>query len=35
MTWAYLALPTGALFCVLGIIGCLIDPRRQELETAQ
>ena len=35
MTWAYLALPTGGLFCVLGIIGCLIDPRRQELETAQ
>lgn len=35
MTWAYLALPVGGLFCVLGIVGCLIDPRRQELETAQ
>ncbi len=35
MTWPYLALPVGGLFCVLGIIGCLIDPRRQELETAQ
>jgi len=35
MTWAYLAVPVGGLFCVLGIIGCLIDPRRQELETAQ
>jgi TRAP-type C4-dicarboxylate transport system permease small subunit len=34
MTWAYLALPVGGLFCVLGIIGSLIDPRRQELETA-
>jgi TRAP-type C4-dicarboxylate transport system permease small subunit len=34
MTWAYLALPVGGLFCVLGIVGCLIDPRRHELETA-
>jgi len=35
MTWAYLALPIGGLFCVPGIIGCLLDPRRHELETAQ
>ena len=35
MTWAYLALPAGGLFCVLGIVGCLVDPRRHELETAQ
>lgn len=35
MTWAYLALPVGGLFSVLGIVGCLVDPRRQELETAQ
>ena len=35
MTWAYLALPVGALFCVLGIVGCLLEPRRHELETAQ
>jgi len=35
MTWAYLALPTGGVFCVFGIIGCLLDPRRHELETAQ
>ena len=35
MTWAYLALPIGGLFCVLGIIGCLLEPRRHELETAQ
>ncbi len=34
MTWAYLAVPVGALFCVLGIVACLIDPRRHELETA-
>jgi TRAP-type C4-dicarboxylate transport system permease small subunit len=35
MTWAYLAVPVGALFCILGIIGCLLEPRRNELETAQ
>ncbi len=34
MTWAYLAVPVGALFCVLGVVACLIDPRRHELETA-
>lgn len=35
MTWAYLAVPVGAVFCALGIIGCLIEPRRHDLETAQ
>ncbi len=35
MFWGYLALPVGALFCVLGIIGNLLDPQRHELETAQ
>jgi TRAP-type C4-dicarboxylate transport system permease small subunit len=35
MFWGYLALPVGALFCVLGIIGNLADPKREELETAQ
>jgi TRAP-type C4-dicarboxylate transport system permease small subunit len=35
MFWGYLALPVGALFSVLGIIGNLIDPQRTELETAQ
>lgn len=35
MFWGYLALPVGALFCILGIIGNLIDPKRLELETAQ
>ena len=35
MFWGYLALPVGAVFCILGIIGNLIDPKRMELETAQ
>lgn len=35
MFWGYLALPVGALFCILGIIGNLLDPQRHELETAQ
>ena len=34
MFWAYLALPVGGLFCVIGIIGNLFDPVRMELETA-
>jgi TRAP-type C4-dicarboxylate transport system permease small subunit len=35
MFWAYLALPVGGLFCVIGIIGNLVNPVRMELETAQ
>lgn len=35
MFWAYLALPVGGLFSVLGIVANLIDPQRNELETAQ
>jgi len=35
MFWGYLALPVGALFCILGIVGNLIDPQRHELETGQ
>jgi TRAP-type C4-dicarboxylate transport system permease small subunit len=35
MFWAYLALPVGGLFCVLGIIANLLNPMRVELETAQ
>ncbi len=35
MFWAYLAMPVGGLFCVVGIIVNLIDPQRMELETAQ
>ena len=32
---AYLAMPVGGVFCVVGIIGNLLDPQRLELETAQ
>jgi TRAP-type C4-dicarboxylate transport system permease small subunit len=35
MFWAYLAMPVGGVFCILGIIGNLLDPKRLELETAQ
>ncbi len=35
MLWAYLAMPVGAVFSVLGIVGNLLDPQRIELETAQ
>jgi len=35
MFWAYLALPVGGLLAIPGIVGNLLDPRRQELETAQ
>ena len=35
MFWAYLAMPVGAVFATLGIIGNLLDPKRMELETAQ
>lgn len=35
MSWAYLAIPVGGVFCLLGVIGCWLDPRRQELEIAQ
>jgi TRAP-type C4-dicarboxylate transport system permease small subunit len=35
MFWGYLALPVGALFCILGIVANLLDPQRHELETAQ
>lgn len=35
MFWAYVAIPVGAAFAVLGVIGNFLDPRRQELDTAQ
>jgi TRAP-type C4-dicarboxylate transport system permease small subunit len=35
MFWAYLALPVGAVFSAMGIIGNLLEPKRMELETAQ
>ena len=34
MFWAYIAMPLGGLFSVLGIIGNFFDPVRMELETA-
>ncbi len=35
MLWAYLAMPVGGAFCVIGILAQLADPRHNELETAQ
>ncbi|MFV0673777.1 TRAP transporter small permease [Variovorax sp. tm] len=35
MLWSYLALPVGSLFCLFGIVGNFLDPKRLELETAQ
>ncbi len=35
MFWGYVAMPIGGMFAVIGIIGNLIDPQRNELETAQ
>ena len=35
MFWAYVAMPVGGLFCVIGIVANLLDPQRHELETAQ
>ena len=35
MFWAYISMPIGGLFAVMGIIGNFFDPKRLELETAQ
>ncbi len=35
MMGPYLAVPVGALFSVLAIVGALLEPRHRELETAQ
>ena len=35
MFWAYLALPVGSVFSIIGIIGFWLDPQRMELESAQ
>jgi TRAP-type C4-dicarboxylate transport system permease small subunit len=35
MFWAYIALPIGGVFSVIGLVGNLLDPQRLELETAQ
>lgn len=35
MFWAYISMPVGGLFAVMGIIGNFFDPKRLELDTAQ
>jgi TRAP-type C4-dicarboxylate transport system permease small subunit len=35
MFWAYIAMPVGAVFSIVGLIGNLLDPQRSELDTAQ
>ncbi|MGN6390429.1 MAG: TRAP transporter small permease [Burkholderiaceae bacterium] len=35
MFWAYLPLPLGSLIAMFGVVGNFLDPRREELETAQ
>ena len=35
MFWAYIAMPVGAVFSIIGIVANYLDPRRMELETAQ
>ncbi len=35
MIWAYSAMPVGAAFSLLAILGQWFDPRHRELETAQ
>ena len=35
MFWAYLALPVGAVFSMISIVGNWLDPQRLELENAQ
>lgn len=35
MFWAYIALPVGACFAALGVIGNFLEPQHHELETAQ
>ncbi len=35
MFWAYIAMPVGSVFSMLGIVAHFLDPRHFELETAQ
>lgn len=35
MAWAYAALPVGAVFCMVGVLGHHLDPVSEELENAQ
>jgi C4-dicarboxylate transporter, DctQ subunit len=34
MSWAYLAIPVGALFAIVAVIAHFFDPKRNELDTA-
>lgn len=34
IAWAYLAIPVGALFAVVAVLAHLLDPKRNELDTA-
>ncbi|HJV80854.1 TRAP transporter small permease [Noviherbaspirillum sp.] len=35
MFWAYLALPVGGVCAIFGVIGNFLEPKHEELETAQ
>lgn len=35
MFWAYLAMPVGGVFAILGALGNALDPRREDLDMAQ
>ncbi|HMS80119.1 MAG TPA: TRAP transporter small permease [Burkholderiaceae bacterium] len=35
MFWAYLAMPLGGVFAILGALGNALDPKREDLELAQ
>ena len=35
MFWAYLAMPVGGVFAILGAIGNALDPKREDLDMAQ
>ena len=35
MFWAYLAMPVGSVFAILGALGNALDPKREDLELAQ
>jgi TRAP-type C4-dicarboxylate transport system permease small subunit len=35
VSWAYIAMPVGAVFSILAVVAQWFDPRRHDLETAQ
>ncbi|WP_269496667.1 TRAP transporter small permease [Castellaniella sp. S9] len=34
MIWGYIAMPIGGVFCIFALIGHMLDPKHEELETA-